>query len=53
VFVRLGEIIFTELLPPTRKKTPGISNNSAFPFSVVIDWPVSKTVEPTDFELSA
>jgi hypothetical protein len=30
VFVKLGEIIFTELSEPTRKKTPGCQQNLSF-----------------------
>ena len=52
VLVRLGEIIFTALLLPTRRKTPGVSSTSAFPFSVVIDWPGSKMASPIDFEFT-
>jgi len=32
--VRFGEIKLTELLLPTRRKTPGVSKTSALPFPV-------------------
>jgi hypothetical protein len=51
--LRLGEIIFTELLLPIRKKTPGVNKTSALPFSVTNDWPACNSTVPIDFELRA
>src|SRR5579863_1957857 len=51
--VRLAVIIFTELLLPIRRKTPGVNKTSALPFSVVKDWPGCNSAEPIDFEVRA